>query len=245
MPLGSQNGYAPWILRPPRRKGFFGKKKNLGYMRSISAEGVLSVKPDLILAMDDSGPAAAFASLGQSGIPLFYISSEASPHAALNRITTIAGLVDQVSKGKTLRDSVARGFEKVDRAARATRVHPKVLFVLHMANNRLICGGAGSPADKVLSICGARNVASAFPGYKMFNPEELAVLQPDIVVTMQENGSTVHDVLIENAGFKMTPAGRKNQLVAVNGEALLTFGPRTPGAMLDLIHRFTDLMADT
>ena len=52
---------------------------DVGYMRQLSAEGVLSVEPDLIVTRDTAGPAEAMDQLRAAAIPLVEVHDGFSP----------------------------------------------------------------------------------------------------------------------------------------------------------------------
>jgi iron complex transport system substrate-binding protein len=54
-------------------------KPDVGYMRALSAEGVLSVAPDLILAVEGSGPAEAMDALKAAAIPIVIVPDRYTP----------------------------------------------------------------------------------------------------------------------------------------------------------------------
>jgi Periplasmic binding protein len=53
------------------------EKPNVGYMRQLSAEGVLALSPTLILALQGSGPKETIDILGQSKIPFVAVPDKA------------------------------------------------------------------------------------------------------------------------------------------------------------------------
>ena len=51
---------------------------NVGYMRALSAEGVLSLSPDLILARSTSGPPVTLDQLAASSVPIVLVEEQLS-----------------------------------------------------------------------------------------------------------------------------------------------------------------------
>ncbi|MDT8872280.1 ABC transporter substrate-binding protein [Komagataeibacter rhaeticus] len=108
--------------------------------------------------------------------------------------------------------------------------HPttkRVLFIMRMSNNRPMVAGTGTAADAVIRLAGGSNPA-AFEGYKILDQEALIGLQPDAVLTMEQDAPQVRAALLGNAGFRLTPAGRNQAIIAMEGERLLGFGPARP-----------------
>src|SRR5690606_12344276 len=55
------------------------KKENVGYLRALSAEGVLSTNPTLIIAAGDAGPPPVVAVLKSSSIPYVQVPDDKTP----------------------------------------------------------------------------------------------------------------------------------------------------------------------
>ncbi len=64
-------------------------KPNVGYMRALSAEGVLSLMPSLILASEGAGPPATLTSLRESGVRFVTIPDEPSPAGVQRKIIAV------------------------------------------------------------------------------------------------------------------------------------------------------------
>lgn len=58
---------------------------DVGYMRALSAEPVLSVNPDVILAIDDAGPPEVLEQLQATGVTVLTIPDEPSIEGLLRR----------------------------------------------------------------------------------------------------------------------------------------------------------------
>mgnify|MGYP002141176263 CR=1 FL=1 len=69
------------------------QRPKVGYQRTISAEGILALRPSRVLAAEETGPPAAVAQLRSAGIPIEIIPSENSVDGARRKITLIAKLL--------------------------------------------------------------------------------------------------------------------------------------------------------
>ena len=59
---------------------------DVGYIRGLSPEGVLSVAPDLILAEADAGPPAAVDVLTAAGVPFLRMPGDPTPAGVVAKI---------------------------------------------------------------------------------------------------------------------------------------------------------------
>lgn len=213
------------------------EKRNIGYMRAVSAEGVLAMRPTLILAMADAGPPPAIETLRASGIPLIRIDDTLSPAAVVGRVRTLAKLVGAEAKGRSVIAEVDARFRELGAYRRTHAARKRVLFVLSLQNGRPMVAGRGTAADAIIALAGGINAAGTLDGYKPVGDEALAMLAPDAVLAMEHAGPGLDAGALDAPGFQLTPAGRRHALIRMDGSYLLGLGPRTPLAALDLARR--------
>ncbi|WP_336963792.1 heme/hemin ABC transporter substrate-binding protein [Sphingobium aquiterrae] len=217
------------------------EKRSIGYMRAVSAEGVLSMRPTLILAMEDAGPPQALEQLRASGIPQVRIDNTLSPAAVTGRVRQLAALFKAQAHGARLTASIDKGFQELAAWRRAHPSRKRVLFVLSLQNGRPMIAGKGTEADAIITLAGGINAAGALDGYKPVSDEALAALAPDAVLAMDHAGPGIDASALEAPGFRLTPAGRRRALIKMDGSYLLGLGPRTPAAALDLARRLQSI----
>ncbi|MER2507922.1 MAG: ABC transporter substrate-binding protein, partial [Amaricoccus sp.] len=75
---------------------------DLGYMRALSPEGVLSVAPDLILADVDSGPPEAVAAIEAASVAYVEVPSDESPEGVARKIEVVADALGVPAEGAAL-----------------------------------------------------------------------------------------------------------------------------------------------
>jgi iron complex transport system substrate-binding protein len=211
-------------------------KPNVGYLRQLSAEGILSVRPDLVLAAEGAGPPDVLKQVREAGVPVEPVPDDPTPAGVVQKIDIVSRAVGREREGAALSEEVRAGFATLA-AARARIARPvRALFILSLQNGRAMVGGRGSTADGILALAGAENVATGFEGYKPMTDEAILAAQPEVVVMMETGpgGAPAADVL-GGPALSQTPAGRDRRLVKMNGLYLLGFGPRTPDAARELM----------
>ncbi|MFD1881188.1 heme/hemin ABC transporter substrate-binding protein [Paracoccus pacificus] len=212
---------------------------DVGYMRQLSPEGVLSMRPDLILAEEGAGPPEAVALLKSAGIPYEEIPSGASPGGVLAKADAVAEVLG-VADG-ALRAALEADLTRAAKADRAIATPQRVLFVLSAQDDRLLAAGAGTGAEAIITLAGATNAVSGFQGYKPLTDEAVIAAAPDAIL-MMDRGDGATDPEAQKAqvlampAVTATPAGKAGRVIRMNGLYLLGFGPRTGKAALDL-HR--------
>ncbi|WP_138469298.1 hemin ABC transporter substrate-binding protein [Poseidonocella sp. HB161398] len=212
-------------LYPPEAQAL----PDVGYMRQLSAEGVLSAGPDLILARDTSGPAEVLDQLEAASVPVVLVHDGFTAEAVLAAIRTVGEALGEDAAAEALAGRTADDLAALAAATEAEPRKVRALFLLSAEGGRLMAAGAGTGADGILSLAGAENVmAAAFEGYKPVNDEAILTAAPEAVVMMRgqsEHAGEAGDILAMPA-FAATPAAERGAFVTVD-PAALGFGPRT------------------
>lgn len=210
-------------------------KANVGYVRALGAEGILSLRPTHVIAVEGAGPPDALRLVEQAGVRIVRVPEEFGEEGTVRRVRTVAEAVDAQAEGAALAADIEEGFAKLS-AVRAKVTRPaKALFVLSLQNGRPVVGGRGTAADAMLALAGAENAASGLTGWKPLSDEGLIAAAPEAIVTMAHGpGGDAPDPFALPA-FAATPAAAKRRLIVMDGVYLLGFGPRTPSAALELL----------
>jgi iron complex transport system substrate-binding protein len=210
-------------------------KANVGYMRALGAEGVLSLNPSLVLAAEGAGPPDALRLIEQAGVPIVRVPDQPSAAGIVERVKVIAQTLDVPERGAALIQEIEHGFAQLAEAKAHITRPTRALFVLSLQNGRPLVGGQGTTADAVLALAGAANAASSLSGWKPMSDEGLIAAAPEAIVMMDHGpGGAAQDPFAFPA-FAATPAAEKRRLVVMDSLYLLGFGPRTPAAARELM----------
>lgn len=211
---------------------------DVGYMRALSPEGVLSVNPDLIVAIEGSGPPQALDVLREAEIPLVEVPEGYSTEAIAAKIRAVAAALDAADAGEALVGKVTAEIEAAEAHAKAAAdgAPRRVLFILSAQGGRIMAGGTETAADAIITMSGAVNAAGGFEGYKPMTDEAIVGAAPDVILLMSHGGpmALTDDDLFALPAIAATPAGESRSVVRMNGLHLLGFGPRTASAITAL-----------
>ncbi|MCC8933644.1 ABC transporter substrate-binding protein [Rhizobium ipomoeae] len=219
-------------LYPPEAMG----KANIGYVRQISAEGVLSQKPDLIIAESGAGPVDSINILKASGLSFVTIPSPPDTTAIPAKIRAVGTAIGRVDRAEELAKSVEASLKAIeDKLQAATGPKKKVLFALSLANGRVMAAGNQSSADAMIRLAGGENAVSSISGYKPLTDEAVIAAAPDVVLVMSGGGQHLTaDMAFALPALAATPAGRSKAFLTMDGLYLLGLGPRAADAASDL-----------
>lgn len=209
---------------------------DIGYVRRLSPEGVLSLSPDLLIAAHDAGPAIALERLRAAGVPVETAPDVDGADAIAPRIRFVGRALGREDAAEALAGAVEDDLAAI--AAKIARLddRPRVLFVLSVRDGAPIVGGEGTVADAMIRLAGGENAAAGLEDWKPMNAEGVIAAQPDVVLMMDGHAGRVGgaEVVLARPEFAATPAGREGRAVTMDGLLLLGFGPRTPQAIAEL-----------
>jgi len=209
---------------------------DVGYMRALSPEGVLSVGPSAILAAEGSGPAETMDVLETAGVPLVMVPEGFDREAILRKIHVVGTALGVEDKAETLARQVSADLDDAEAQAQKRAEGKRVLFVLSVQGGRVMAAGKDTAADGIIRMAGATNALDAFSGYRQVSEEAVISAAPEVVLMMQrgrEGDGSSQDIL-RHPAIASTPAGENQALIRMDGSYLLGFGPRTAGAVRDL-----------
>ncbi|NVO56325.1 hemin ABC transporter substrate-binding protein [Rhodobacteraceae bacterium B1Z28] len=207
---------------------------NIGYVRRLSAEGLLSVNPDLILAEEGAGPPETLAVLEETQIPIVSVPMGHNRAAVMDKIRTVAKALDVPEQGEQLADSVGAAIDSA--TSQEGLENKRVLFVLSMQSGRILAAGTNTAAQGIIEMVGATNVVQGFEGYKPLGDEAIITAAPDVILMMEAGGFlSVPDAdVLAHPAIAVTPAGQNGDVLRMDGMLLLGFSVRTGQAITDL-----------
>lgn len=220
------------------------EKPNVGYMRRLNAEGVLSVNPGIILAEFDAGPQEVIDILKSGSIPFITLPAAFSGQGIVKKIRLVGEAIGEVEKAEKLAKRVEAELEAtqtlVEQIADSER--KKVLFVLSTRGGRMMVGGSNSHASAAIEMAGGVNLMQSIEGYKAVDNEALLSNPPEVIVAMNHRAMTTGaDELANHTALKNSPAVKNGRIIRMDGSYLLGFGPRTAFAVADLArHLYPD-----
>jgi len=205
----------------------------VGYLRTLSAEGILALKPDLIIAAAHAGPPAALQQLADAKIKIVTVSSEESLAGTLAKIDTVAAALGVIEEAAALKGSINDRMAAVNAALKSADGGTKAMFLLAQGPAGAMAAGRGTAADAMIKLARATNVAAEFDGYKPLTAESAIALAPDVIVVAEHAVAMLGglDKLKQRPEIAVTPAGNNGRVVVMDALLLLGFGPRTPDAV--------------
>lgn len=210
---------------------------DVGYMRALSPEGVLSVGPSLILSEEGAGPPEALDVIRDADIAFVEVPDAMTADGILRKIAVIGDALGVPEKADALAADVETDLaQAIADADRAPDSKKRVLFVLSTQGGRINASGTGTEADALIRMAGGVNAISEYEGYKQLTDEAVGLAAPDVILMMDRGGDhgAGDDALFDMPAIRLTPAAQTRSSVRMNGLLMLGFGPRTAQAVREL-----------
>ena len=211
------------------------EKPNVGYMRQLSAEGVLGLNPSLVLAMQGSGPKETMDVLEAAKVPLVLVPETFSEAGLVDKIKLVGHAMGADKRAECLTAAVAGDLAQL-RELRAKITKPvRVMFVMSLLNGRAMAAGKNTAANEIIALAGGVNAIDGYDGYKIVNDEAIVAAKPDMVLSIQRGKDSVDaEAVYAHPAFALTPVAANRTFISMEGLYLLGFGPRTAAAARDL-----------
>jgi iron complex transport system substrate-binding protein len=212
------------------------KLPSIGYRSSIQAEGIIALKPTLVIAEKDYVEDAVIQHLSQSGIKLLIVDRKLNFEDTKKYILQIAAALGREQEAKKL---IAKNETELAEAAgwlKKATTSPRVLGIYNHGTATISVAGKDSFAE-ILNYVGAVNAISGVDRYKPLNTEALIAANPDYLLMLTSGVESIGGVdgVLKVPGVAQTTAGNKRQILSVEALKLTNFGPRFGETVKELV----------
>lgn len=205
--------------------------------RSLSVEGLMAYRPDIVLAPEGDISKAIQSQLKAAGIALVNIKQEYSVKGALQFIRAVASALQVPEKGQSLalqtEKEVNAELEKIRQAKRKT---PGILFIYARGAGAMSVAGKGSNMDALIQLAGGKNVVQEFSDFKPYSTEAMIRANPDAILLFDFGLSSLggKNALLKMPGITTTKAGKNKCIIEMDGPLLVNFSVRLATAIREL-----------
>ncbi|MBD9680103.1 ABC transporter substrate-binding protein [Pseudomonas sp. PDM18] len=216
----------------------------IGYQRQLAAEGILALKPDILLGSEEMGPPPVLQQLRAAGVRIETLSAKADEKTVHDTIQRLGDLLDSPDKAKQVEADFDARIAAQDawvKKAQAAQAAPGVVLLVGHAGGNLLVAGQGTSGDWLIQRAGGRNLAT-HTGYKTLSTEALTALNPQVVVLSDRalDGDKARAALTQqNPGLAATSALREGRVLVLDPTLLVGgLGPRIPDGLASLSRAF-------
>ncbi|UQS13817.1 hemin ABC transporter substrate-binding protein [Pseudomonas sp. HS6] len=217
---------------------------SIGYQRSLSAEGILSLRPDILIGTEEMGPPPVISQVRSAKVQVELFSAQPDLPTLEKNVTHLGQLLGAETQATQLLQSYQQRLDaQKARVVEMQSKHkaPGVLLLLGHAGGKPLIAGKDTAADWMLQQAGGHNLAT-HTGYKPFSVESLAGLDPEVLVFADRalTGEAAKAALFkENPILNSSRAAKSGRVLELDPTLLVGgLGPRLPGALKTLSDGF-------
>lgn len=214
------------------------EKPKVGHSQQISAEGVLALEPDVVIATSHDIKSELADQIRNTGVKLFLFDHSYSPEGTEELIRAMADSLDRKAKGDSIIKIMQLDLEKAITIKKGD-TKPKVLFIYARGSGTMMVAGKDTQMEKMIELAGGVNAINDFADFKPLTAEALVAANPDVILLFDSGLSSLGGVagLLEVQGIKQTNAGRNRRFVEMEGQLLTGFSQRLGKAVVELARK--------
>lgn len=203
------------------------KLPSIGYRTGISAEGIISLKPTLFIVEADYVKPEVIEQIKSAGITVVAIDRKFSFEGTQELIQKIATTLNKQEEGKKLISKIESELAEATKIVSQSNTTPRVLCVFNRDKASLNIAGTNTFSE-ILTYVGAVPAVTGVDGYKPLSTETLITSRADFLLMFENGVQALGGVegVLTIPGVQQLPAGKKKQILAVDGTRLSNFGPR-------------------
>ena len=205
---------------------------DVGYMRQLNTEGILSMHPSMVLSSELAEPSLVLQQLSQNGVKVVRVPGTPSINTVPEKIEVIAAALNRQAEGEKLITTYRSQLSTI----RHDALPVKMLFVMSHGGMSSMAAGQNTAADAMITSVGAKNAMQGFSRYRPLSQEGVIASAPDILLLTADGVKTLGglDQVWKLPGVAMTPAGKNKRVLVLDDMSLLGFGLQTPAVMAQL-----------
>ncbi|MNO66881.1 Hemin-binding periplasmic protein HmuT precursor [compost metagenome] len=220
------------------------KLPGIGYQRALAAEGILALRPDILVGSNEMGPPPVIDQLKAAGVRIELLSAKADVPTLEHNLKQLGQLLGNPAQAQTLMDNYRQRLQSQSawvKQAQQQHTAPRVLMLLSHSGGNLQVAGKDTLAAWMINQAGGQSLGE-HNGYKPVSNEAMLALDPQVIIFAggRLQGEAARATLLEqNPVLAQTQAGRNGRVVVIDPTLLVGgLGPRVPDALSMLAAAF-------
>ena len=205
----------------------------VGSYVALDIEKIVSLKPQLCLAIRDGNPKAVVDRLETLGVPV-YVFDPQSLEEIIDTVERLGSIYRQEARAAALAAGYRQRLARVARQVAGVTDRPGVFFQIDA--QPVISAGSDTFLHQLLTRSGNINLAADRTGYPRYTWEELLVLKPEVVLLASMGGGyTDQELRSRWQAWPQIPAVRNSRLYVVDADLFDRPTPRLIDALEYLV----------
>ncbi|MEM9527738.1 MAG: ABC transporter substrate-binding protein, partial [Bacteroidota bacterium] len=214
------------------------KVPKLGHVSKLNVEGLLELKPTMVVVDAEAKDKPALKTLADAGISIVAVPSKPTLNNAARAASLLAEHLKLPGEKVTAygKQIAADSLALLETLSKANGERPRVLFIYARGAKQIMVAGAETEAAAMIELAGGENAITSFTEFKPLTPEALVEAAPEVILMFESGLASLDgkEGLANIPGISQTPAFKNDRVIAMDGHYLLGFGPRAAQAANDL-----------
>jgi len=227
------------------------KLASMGYQRQLSAEGILSLKADILVGTEEMGPPPVLAQLKAAGLKIETFSAKPDLSALEDTLTRLGHLLgreeqaaEQLNDYRLKLTQLRAQLREIEQDGQPK---PKVLLLLSHAGTSPMAAGVDTAADWLIKQAGGENLAT-HQGYKAISSEALLAMNPEVLIFTDRSlpsPKAIQAALSQDTALAHSRAAQSGRVLSLEPTLLVGgLGPRLPDELVRLMQAFYSLKTE-
>lgn len=187
-------------------------------------ESIVSLKPDLCLAVKDGNPPKVIQRLKNFGIPVYTVSPDGID-TILRSINEIGELLYAKDEARSITSGMTAQLTAIDRAVAKAPHKPRLFFQIGISP--IVSVGRNTFLDEMIQRAGGTNAVTSERPYPRFSREQVLALAPEmIIITSMARNDIFEVVKKEWESWPSLPAVKNQRIHVVDSDILDRPTPR-------------------
>ncbi len=205
---------------------------SVGSYVQLDVEKIVSLAPDLCIAIKDGNPLQVVHRIESMGIPVFAVHPM-EIDAVIRSIYDIGNLLRAEDEAKRLVSDMKQRMNRIEEIVSGATEKPSVFFQIGVSP--IVSAGSGTFIHELIERAGGKNAAGGFSRYPMFSKEEVLALSPDVmIVTSMARQKVFDEVIREWRQWEDLPAVRDGRIYMVDSDFYDRPSPRLVSGLEEL-----------
>jgi iron complex transport system substrate-binding protein len=213
----------------------------VGYHRALNPEGIISMKPDIVIHSNDIGPANVIPQLEKIGLSVKTFGAANTYDSAKLVLAELGKYFGAEAKADSIIHKMDNDMQKVSQLTKSIKDTPSVMIIHYgqATNVFFVMSGRNGAGDKMIRLAGGKTAAYDSKGARQISAEAVAAANPDIIIAtnfgFDKMGGTIDKFKLV-PGVGLTNAAKNNRVYRFEEHDLVYFGPRTGENVLKLLN---------
>jgi iron complex transport system substrate-binding protein len=210
-----------------------GELPSVGSYVYLDLEKIVSLKPDLCIAIKDGNPLRIIRRLEQMGIAVYAVNPR-DLDSVMQTISDIGTILGAEQRAAEVVSDMDQRMAEVSKKVDSVSHRPGVFFQIGV--DPIVSAGSNTFINELIQKAGGRNLAGGHPGYPRYSVEDVLALAPEVIIVTSMDRQKVFDrVLHQWRQWEDLPAVADERIHLVDSNLYDRPSPRLVKGLEELV----------